>query len=105
MIFSLEIWLLPAIAAAASSYLVSLAWEKFRVSSAPNGFVAGFLSALSFLMGGICSYYREIEMSKGLESNIITMFVAAASTTYLWLLLRRYFIGVKTGRSRDIFNR
>jgi hypothetical protein len=101
MIFAVDIWLLPAIAAASSSYLVSLAWERFRFSSAPDGLVAGFLTALSFLMGAICSYIRERQYSAGLESNVIIMFIAGATTTYLWLLFRKHFRGLRD-RSRRI---
>jgi hypothetical protein len=96
MILSLEIWVLPAIAAGASSYLVSLAWEKFRRVTAPTGPMAGFLAGLSCLMGAVCSYYRHITSSPSLEGNIIVMFVAGASSTYLWLLLRRYLPAFKS---------
>ena len=92
---SLEIWFLPAIAAGASSYLVSLAWEKFRRGSAPSGQIAGFLAGLSFLMGAICAYYRHAVFSPSLESNFIVMFFVGASTTHFWLLLRKYWPGFR----------
>ncbi|MBN1568367.1 MAG: hypothetical protein JXA73_11015 [Acidobacteria bacterium] len=101
MFFKINIWLLPAIAAASSSYLVCLAWEKFRNSSAPNGLLAAFLAGLSFLMGAICAYYRHTLYSPSLENNVIIMFVAGASTTYFWLLLRKYLPGFKNGRNRN----
>jgi hypothetical protein len=91
MIFRLETWLLPAIAAASSSYLVSLGWERFRNSTAPSGLMAAFLAALSFIMGAVSSYYREILFHPSLENNVIVMFVVGASTTYIWLRLRKYF--------------
>ena len=90
MFFSINIWLLPAIAAGASSYLVSLLWERYRNKSAPNGMLAGFLFGLSFIMGGISSYCRYQVYATSLENNIIVMFIAGASTTFFWLLLRRY---------------
>ena len=96
MILSLEIWVLPAIAAGASSYLVSLGWERFRRATAPTGPIAGFLASLSCMMGGVCSYYRHITSAPSLEGNIIVMFVAGASSTYLWLLLRRYLPAFKS---------
>ena len=104
MIFSLDIWLLPAIGAASSSYLVSLLWERIRSTSAPSGMTAGFLAALSFLMGAICSWYREAQYERGLDNNIVTMFIAGASTTFLWLLLRKYFIGYKDGARRKLLD-
>ena len=99
MIFSLDIWLLPAIAAASSSYLVSLGWERFRNSTAPTRLTSAFLAALSFIMGAISSYYRSAVFDPRPENNVIVMFVAGASTTYLWLRLRRYFLNYKTRRS------
>jgi hypothetical protein len=99
MIFAVETWLLPAIAAGSSSYLVSLGWERLRKPSAPSGIMAGFLAALSFIMGAICAYYRHTVFAPSLENNIIVMFVVGASTTYLWLLLRKYLPGTGTRRS------
>lgn len=99
MIFSLETWLLPAIAAASSSYLVSLLWERFKTATAPTGLMAGFLSGLSFLMGAISAYYRHALFAPSLENNIIIMFLVGASTTYFWLLLRKYLPGSKDKRS------
>jgi hypothetical protein len=96
MIFSLETWLLPAIAAASSSYLVSLGWERLRNSSTPSGLMSAFLSALSFIMGAISSYYRHAFFAASLENNVIVMFVVGASTTYLWLRLRKYFFHLGT---------
>jgi hypothetical protein len=95
MIFSLDTWLLPAIAASSSSFLVCLAWEKFRTTTAPSGLMAGFLAVLSFLMGAICAYYRFTLFEPSLENNVIVMFLVGASTTYLWLLLRKYLPGQK----------
>jgi len=95
MIFSIDIWLLPAIAASSSSYLVCLVWERVRSRTAPDGPLAGFLAGLSFLMGAICASYRHTVYTPTLENNVIVMFVAGASTTYLWLLLRRYLPGFK----------
>jgi len=94
MALSLDIWLLPAIAAASSSYLVSLCWERVRRASAPTAMMASFLSALSFFMGAICAQYRFRNFSVTLENNIIVMFLVGASTTYVWLLLRRYILGL-----------
>ena len=93
MIFSLDIWLLPAIAAGSSSYLVCLAWERFRNHTAPDGLLSALLAGLSFLMGAICTYYRHTVFAPSLENNVITMFVAGATTTYFWLLLRKYLPG------------
>ena len=90
MIFALDIWLLPAIAAGSSSYLVSLVWERVRPVTAPGGFMAGFLASLSFVMGAISAYYRSVQYTPTLEGNIIIMFFAGASTTYVWLLLRQF---------------
>ncbi len=100
MIFSVDTWLLPAIAASSSSYLVCLAWERIRNSSAPNGMLSAFLAGLSFLMGAICSYYRHTIFDPSLESNVIIMFFVGASTTYFWLLLRKYLPGFNR-RDRD----
>ena len=96
MIFSLDIWLLPAIAAASSSYLVSLSWERFKNATAPTGLTSAFLAALSFIMGAISSYYRSAVFDPSLENNVIVMFVAGASTTYLWLRLRKRFTKFRT---------
>jgi predicted Na+-dependent transporter len=93
MLFSVDTWLLPAIAAGSSSYLVCLAWERLRNQTAPSGLLSAFLAGLSFLMGAISSYYRFRLLSQSLESNVIIMFVVGASTTYLWLLLRKYLPG------------
>jgi len=95
MVLSLDTWLLPAIAAGSSSYLVSLAWERFRTASAPSGTMAAFLAGLSFMMGAICAEYRYNIFKPTLENNVITMFIVGASTTYFWLLLRKYFPGYK----------
>lgn len=99
MIFSLDTWLLPAIAAASSSYLVSLGWEKFRHSTAPSGRTAAFLAALSFIMGAISAYYRSTVFDPSLENNVIVMFIVGASSTYLWLRLRKYFLNVTSRHS------
>ncbi len=88
MILDLDLWLLPAIAAASSSYLVSLAWERVRPSTAPTRWIEGFLAILSFVMGGICALYRDTRYNSSPEANVIIMFVAGATTTYSWLLLR-----------------
>ncbi len=98
MILSVDIWLLPAIAAASSSYLVSLVWERVRPLTAPSGLVAALLSALSFLMGGISSYYRYSLFAPALENNIIIMFAAGAIATFAWLALRRHLPG-SSGRT------
>jgi hypothetical protein len=95
MIFAVDTWLLPAIAASSSSYLVCLAWERLKTSSAPNGWLSAFLAGLSFLMGAICAYYRHALFAPSFESNVIIMFIVGASTTYLWLLLRKYLPGYK----------
>jgi len=92
MILSLDIWLLPAIAAASSSYLVSLLWEKYRAVTAPTGLVAGFLAALSFVMGGISALFRHEVYFSSPENNVIVMFAVGASTTFVWLRFRKYFI-------------
>ncbi len=86
----METWLLPAIAASSSSYLVCLAWERLRRDSAPNGAMEIFLAVLSFLMGGICAHLRHALFGTSLENDVIVMFVAGASTTFFWLLLRKY---------------
>lgn len=99
MIFSLDAWFLPALAAASSSYLVSLGWERFRNSTAPSGRTEAFLAALSFIMGAISSYYRYTVFDRSLENNVIIMFLVGASTTYLWLRLRKYFVNYTTRRS------
>jgi len=95
MIFSLDTWLLPAIAASSSSYLVCLAWERIRNSTAPNGLLSAFLAGLSFIMGAVCSYYRYTVFAPSLESNVIVMFLVGASTTFFWLLLRKHLPGFK----------
>jgi hypothetical protein len=96
MILSIDTWLLPAIAAASSSYLVCLVWEKIRYDSAPTGLLEALLAGLSFLMGAICAYYRQTLFSPSLENNVIVMFVVGASSTYFWLLIRKYLPGYKT---------
>jgi len=99
MFLSIDTWLLPAIAAASSSYLVCLIWERIRHDSAPNGLLSSLLAALSFLMGAICAYYRQQLFNPSLENNVIIMFVVGASTTYFWLLLRKYLPGYR-GRGK-----
>jgi hypothetical protein len=94
MVLAIDIWLLPAIAASSSSYLVCLIWERFRTDTAPNDFLAAFLAALSFIMGGICAYYRYASLNSSLENNVIVMFIVGASTTFFWLLMRKYLPGV-----------
>ena len=100
MILYIDVWLLPAIAAGASSYLVCLVWEHFRYKSAPNGVLAGFLVSLSFIMGAVSSYFRYAIYNVSLENNIIVMFIVGASTTFFWLLLRKYFPNVN-GKSGE----
>jgi hypothetical protein len=95
MILSIDTWLLPAIAAASSSYLICLAWEKIRNNSAPTGRLEALLAGLSFLMGAISAYYRQTLFSLSLENNVIVMFVVGASSTYFWLLIRKYLPGYK----------
>ena len=90
MILALDIWLLPAIAAASSSYLVCLLWERLKSATAPSGPLAGFLAFLSFLMGGASAQYRATLHGRTLEGNIIVMFLAGASTTFFYLLMRRF---------------
>ncbi len=99
MIFSIDTWLLPAIAAGSSSYLVSLIWERFKHDTAPSRKTEAFLAALSFIMGAISAYYRSAMFDPRLESNVIVMFVAGASTTYLWLRLRKYIMNFTSRRS------
>ena len=99
MIFSMEIWLLPAIAASSSSFLVCLIWEKFRQESAPNGAMEIFLAVLSFLMGGICAHLRHTLFNTSLENDVIVMFIVGASTTFFWLLLRKYLLRIKGRRN------
>jgi hypothetical protein len=98
MILSVDIWLLPAIAAGSSSYLVSLIWERLRSETAPSGRMEFLLATLSFIMGAISSYYRSASFGLGLENNIIVMFIVGASTTYLWLRLRKYFMIYRSSR-------
>jgi len=93
MFLAIDIWLLPAISAGSSSYLVCLVWEKFRSNTSPDGPLAAFLAGMSFLMGGISAYYRYVRLAPTLENNVIVMFVAGTSTTFFWLLLRRYLPG------------
>ncbi len=93
MILAMDTWLLPAIAASSASYLVCLIWERFRNSTAPSGLLAALLAVLSFLMGAICAYYRHELFTPSLESNVIIMFIVGASTTFFWLLLRKYLPG------------
>ena len=95
MILSIDIWLLPAISAGSSSYLVCLVWEKLRSETSPGGPLAAFLAGLSFLMGGICAYYRHVRLAPTLENNVIVMFVSGASTTFFWLLLRKHLPAFK----------
>ena len=103
MVFSIDTWLLPAIAASSSSYLVCLVWERIKVSTAPDGVLSAFLAGLSFLMGAICSYYRYTLFRPSLESNVIIMFIVGATTTYFWLLLRKHLPGfTKKGKSLSI---
>ena len=101
MIFSINTWLLPAIAASSSSYLVCLVWERIKISTAPSGMLSAFLAGLSFLMGGISAYYRHTLYAPSLENNVIIMFVVGASTTYFWLLLRKYLPGFKRAEKTD----
>lgn len=98
MLFGLDTWLLPAIAAAASSFLVCLTWERLRTATAPSGRMAAFLAALSFIMGAISSYYRHNLFDPSLENNIIIMFFVGASTTYIWLRFRKYFVNSRERR-------
>ena len=95
MIFSLDIWLLPAIAASSSSYLVCLIWERFKAATAPSGAIEALLSSLSFIMGAISAYFRHRVFGPSLENNVIVMFIVGASTTYFWLLLRKYLPGMR----------
>jgi hypothetical protein len=98
MILALDTWLLPALAAGSSSYLVSLLWERIRPETAPEHPLSAYLAALSFLLGAFAAGYRQAVYAPDPENNIIVMFVAGASATFFWLLLRRRFPG---GRDRD----
>ena len=100
MFLAIDIWLLPAISAGSSSYLVCLLWEKFRSNTSPGGPLAAFLAGMSCLMGGICAYYRHVRLAPTLDNNVIVMFAAGASTTLFWLLLRRYLPGFKKRERR-----
>ena len=99
MIFSLETWLLPAIAAGSSSYLVSLGWERFRKPSAPTGMMAGFLAALSFIMGAICAYYRHTLLWAQPGKQHHHHVCGGGPTTYLCPAARKYFPGTRLPRS------
>ena len=57
--------------------------------------MAGFLAALSFIMGGISAYYRHELYSSSPENNIIVMFMVGASTTFIWLRFRKYFLRLR----------
>jgi hypothetical protein len=48
-------------------------------------------------MGAICAYYRHTVFAPSLENNVIIMFAVGASTTYFWLLFRKYLPGFKKG--------
>jgi len=87
---ALDQWLLPAIAASSASYLVTLAWERIRPATAPSGFVAAFLAALSFVMGAFSAWYRVRHLAVTPENNVIVMFLTGAAASYAWLLLRRF---------------
>jgi len=104
MILALDIWLLPAIAAAAASYLVGILWERLKPQTAPNRPLSAGLAALSFLLGAITAGYRHAVYAAGPENNIITMFIAGASATFFWLLLSRHFPG-GNNRGRRIRDR
>jgi hypothetical protein len=93
MILSMDAWLLPAIAAGSSSYLVCLLWERLRHDTAPRGMLAAYLAVLSFFMGAVSTYYRHARLAHSLENNVIIMFLVGASTTYFWLLLRKFLRG------------
>ena len=60
--------------------------------TAPSGLISAFLAALSFVMGAFSAYYRDAIYAPTLENNIIIMFTVGATTTYFWLLLRRYLL-------------
>jgi hypothetical protein len=94
MILALDIWLLPAIAAGSSSYLVCLIWERVKSRTAPDSLLESFLAVLSFLMGAVCAAYRHRFYASSLENNVIVMFAVGASTTFFWLLLRRHLPGL-----------
>ncbi len=101
MILSLDVWLLPAIAAGSSSYLVCLIWERWKAATAPSGQIEVLLSSLSFIMGAFSSYFRHNLFDPSLENNVIIMFIVGASTTYFWLLLRKYFPGMRNRNTRS----
>jgi drug/metabolite transporter (DMT)-like permease len=90
MFLLIDTWLLPAIAAGSSSYMVCLLWEQIRRPSAPGWLLSLFLAVLSLIMGGISAFYRYALFGTTLENNIIVMFFVGASTTFFWLLLRKY---------------
>ncbi|HSW40243.1 MAG TPA: hypothetical protein VLL97_12205 [Acidobacteriota bacterium] len=90
MFLLIDIWLLPAIAAGSSSYMICLLWERIRRRSAPGWWLSIFLAIMSFLMGGICAFCRHMIFAPTLENNIIIMFLVGASTTFFWLLMRKY---------------
>jgi len=96
MILALDAWLLPAIAAASSSYLVSLIWERVGRTTAPAWRAEALLAALSFVMGAVSAYFRATIFDTSLQNNVIVMFLVGASSTYLWLKLRKYFQGYMT---------
>ena len=50
-------------------------------------------------MGGISAYLRHGLFATSLESDVIVMFIVGASTTFIWLILRKYLPPVKD-RSR-----
>ena len=95
MILAVDIWFLPAVAAGSASYLVSLGWERWSRDTAPSPLTEAFLASLSFVMGALSGWYRGTILRAGPENNVIVMFIAGATTTYLWLLFRRYMPGGK----------
>ena len=57
-VFSFRDLLLPAVAAGASSFLVSISWARYRKVTAPSHLMIKFLLVLSFLMGALSAVYR-----------------------------------------------
>jgi drug/metabolite transporter (DMT)-like permease len=100
MFLSMDIWILPAIAASSSSYLICILWERFRQNTAPDWGLSAFLAVLSFLMGAVSAYYRHVSFAPSLESNVIVMFIVGASTTFAWLLLRQHPPRVRRSNKR-----
>lgn len=91
MILSVDIWLLPALAAGLSSYLVFRGWLHYsRKASASNHLRTELPVILSFLMGAFCAIYRHAVHARSLENNILVMLLVGGITTLAWLWLSKY---------------